>query len=139
MTPTTGYLAGWSKRLTPSSMQRADACIRSEAMPHSHSSGDAATKGTLIHKFLADVLELGLDEALNRTENPDDIEWLSCIQVEKLPAFDPQGYVAEVALGGGAAPTLGTIGGSGPTGAAQTGWLKVTNSAGSVRFAPLFG
>lgn len=31
---------------------------------------------------------------------------------------------AKVALGGGAAATLGTIGGSGPTAAAQSGWMK---------------
>jgi len=30
------------------------------------------------------------------------------------------------ALGGGAAPTVGTIGGSGPAAAAQKGWIKVT-------------
>ena len=30
-----------------------------------------------------------------------------------------------VALGGGAAPTLGTIGGSGPTTAAQAQWLEI--------------
>ena len=40
-----------------------------------------------------------------------------------------------VALGGGAAPTLGTIGGSGPTAAAQSGWLSFL-VAGAPRFMP---
>lgn len=43
---------------------------------------------------------------------------------------------AEVALGGGAAPTLGTIGGSGPTVATQQGWLRVIASDGTVRWMP---
>ncbi len=30
-----------------------------------------------------------------------------------------------IALGGGAAPTLGTIGGSGPTAAAQSQWVEI--------------
>lgn len=44
---------------------------------------------------------------------------------------------AEVALGGGATATLGTIGGSGPAGAAQVGWEKHETQSG-VRFIPLF-
>lgn len=45
---------------------------------------------------------------------------------------------AVVALGGGAAPTLGTIGGSGPSGAGQTEWLRVVTSTNQVRFIPLW-
>lgn len=44
---------------------------------------------------------------------------------------------AEVALGGGAAPTLGTIGGAGPAGAAQVGWLEVVTQNG-IRFTGLW-
>ena len=44
---------------------------------------------------------------------------------------------AEVALGGGAAPTVGTIGGSGPAAAAQHGWLKV-KVAGTISFIPVW-
>lgn len=44
---------------------------------------------------------------------------------------------ATIALGGGAAPTLGTIGGSGPAAAAQNGWLKVKVN-GSVRYIPVW-
>lgn len=43
-----------------------------------------------------------------------------------------------VALGGGAAPTVGTIGGSGPATAAQNSWLKMTASDGSVFWVPVW-
>lgn len=55
-----------------------------------------------------------------------------------LGGNDLQWGTAQIALGGGAAPTLGTIGGSGPTAAAQSGWLKVFNSAGAARFLPIW-
>lgn len=41
-----------------------------------------------------------------------------------------------VALGAGAAPTFGTIGGSGPGTAAQFAWLKVIDDAGNTGFLP---
>jgi len=40
-----------------------------------------------------------------------------------------------VALGGGVVPTLGTIGGSGPTAAAQNEWIQIDTQNG-VRFVP---
>ena len=43
---------------------------------------------------------------------------------------------ALVALGGGAAPTLGTIGGSGPAAAAQDTWMRVLDSAGVAFWVP---
>jgi hypothetical protein len=42
----------------------------------------------------------------------------------------------QVALGGGATATLGTIGGSGPTAAAQAGWQKMQKADGSSVFVP---
>lgn len=42
-----------------------------------------------------------------------------------------------IALGGGAAPTLGTIGGSGPAAAAQNQWLRV-NISGTDMFIPVW-
>lgn len=45
---------------------------------------------------------------------------------------------ALVALGGGAAPTLGTIGGSGPTTAAQNAWLEVKDSGGATMWIPVW-
>lgn len=49
------------------------------------------------------------------------------------------GYWAQaaIALGGGAAATLGTIGGSGPTTAAQSGWMKVVLN-GATRYIPVW-
>jgi hypothetical protein len=43
-----------------------------------------------------------------------------------------------VALGGGAAPTLGTIGGSGPATAAQNGWKKFVDSTGAGFWVPVW-
>lgn len=43
-----------------------------------------------------------------------------------------------VALGGGSAPTLGTIGGSGPTNAAQNAWIPVILSSGIQGFMPVW-
>lgn len=42
-----------------------------------------------------------------------------------------QPMTALVALGGGTAPTLGTIGGSGPTSAAQNSWVLMKDSTGA--------
>jgi hypothetical protein len=46
-------------------------------------------------------------------------------------------FSASAALGGGAAATLGTIGGAGPTVAAQNSWLPIL-VAGAVRFIPIW-
>jgi hypothetical protein len=48
------------------------------------------------------------------------------------------GSPALVALGGGAAPTLGTIGGSGPTVAGQNAWLELKDSAGATIWIPVW-
>lgn len=45
---------------------------------------------------------------------------------------------ALVALGGGAAPTLGTIGGGGPATAAQNTWAKFLDNAGIACFVPVW-
>jgi len=45
---------------------------------------------------------------------------------------------ALVALGGGAAPTLGTIGGSGPATAGQNTWLQLKDSAGVACWVPVW-
>lgn len=44
--------------------------------------------------------------------------------------------LGQVALGTGAAPTLGTIGSSGPKTAAQSGWQQITLADGSTAFLP---
>ncbi len=43
-----------------------------------------------------------------------------------------------VSLGGGSAPTLGTIGGTGPATAAQHKWLRVMDSAGAACWIPVW-
>lgn len=43
-----------------------------------------------------------------------------------------------VALGGGAAPTLGTIGGSGPATAGQNAWMEMRDSAGAAFWVPIW-
>lgn len=45
---------------------------------------------------------------------------------------------ALVALGGGAAPTLGTIGGTGPTVAAQNSWMRVVDTTGAAFWVPVW-
>jgi len=92
------WFSGWSKHISPSGMGRAAACIRSEAMPAVHDNAPAARKGTVAHKFLADTLEHGRELALGMAEDVDDIDWLSGIDVERLPAFHPQAYEPEVAI-----------------------------------------
>jgi hypothetical protein len=49
---------------------------------------------------------------------------------------DIQWGTALVALGGGATPTLGTIGGSGPATAAQNSWMRIVDSAGAAFWVP---
>jgi hypothetical protein len=45
---------------------------------------------------------------------------------------------ALVALGGGAAPTFGTIGGSGPATAAQNTWMRILDSTGAAFWVPVW-
>ena len=49
---------------------------------------------------------------------------------------DIQWGKALVALGGGAAAALGTIGGTGPVGAGQNGWVRMVDSAGIPCWVP---
>lgn len=51
---------------------------------------------------------------------------------------DIQWGKANVALGGGAAPTFGTIGGTGPAAAAQRNWLRFIESDGTASFIPVW-
>lgn len=96
--PTDPWLLGWSDRVTPSALGRIAACIRSEAMPHTHSRSPFARKGTVAHKFLADCLDHGRDRALSMVEEVEDIDWLEAIDIERLPAFERDKYSAEVAV-----------------------------------------
>jgi len=53
-------------------------------------------------------------------------------------AADIQWGTPLVANGGGAAPTFGTIGGSGPTLASQHAWLRVIDSTGTASWVPVW-
>lgn len=53
-------------------------------------------------------------------------------------ATDIQWLRTNIALGGGAAATLGTIGGSGPAATAQRNWLRFIESDGTASFIPVF-
>lgn len=46
--------------------------------------------------------------------------------------------IALVALGGGSAPTLGTIGGSGPATASQNAWMELKDSTGASVWLPVW-
>jgi hypothetical protein len=54
------------------------------------------------------------------------------------PGGDIKWGKALVALGGGAAPTLGTIGGSGPATAGQNSWLRMLDSTGASMWIPVW-
>lgn len=51
-------------------------------------------------------------------------------------ATEIQWQKALVALGGGAAPTFGTIGGAGPATAAQNTWMRVADTTGAIFWVP---
>lgn len=92
------WMSGWPESTSPSQLGRLAACIRSDAMPHAFSGSPFATKGTIAHKYLADVLEHGEERAMNLVEDPEDRDWLAMIDLAALPAFHPMRYAPEVAL-----------------------------------------
>lgn len=55
-----------------------------------------------------------------------------------FPSGDIKWGKALVALGAGAAPTFGTIGGSGPATAAQNSWMRAKDSTGATIFIPVW-
>jgi hypothetical protein len=83
--------------MTGSTAERVIACPASAALPHVLTNGEAAIKGTAVHRFLASVRTLGREAALERVEP----EWLAVcesIEVDAIPMLDPQAFAAEVAL-----------------------------------------
>lgn len=78
--------------------------------------------------------------ALSVTLNSDlSVLFAGAVTVTGAATFgnaDTRFNQALVALGGGAAPTLGTIGGSGPATAAQNSWKKFVDSTGAAFFVP---
>lgn len=58
--------------------------------------------------------------------------------INLTPSGDIKWNKANVALGGGAAPTLGTIGGTGPTTAGQNAWMRVIDGSNNPFWVPLW-
>lgn len=83
--------------ISGSSIDRASLCPVSEALPHCRHISDAASMGTAVHEYLADVSTLGLEEALARVDD-DHYEACKGIDVSRLPACDPDSYAAEVSF-----------------------------------------
>ena len=80
-----------------SQLQRQAACPASEALPHADEVSTYATKGSVIHQYLEDCVNLGPEEALERVPDEQQ-EGCASIPLEALPACEPGAYAAEVAL-----------------------------------------
>jgi hypothetical protein len=82
-----------------SSLDRAFACPPSQVYPHLRSiaSWRWTRRGTVIHRFLERIPQVGLEAALAEVA-PDMQEACACIEVDKLPVMEPGGYAFEVAL-----------------------------------------
>lgn len=80
--------------------------------------------------------------AARNAADSDDIEMVQVSagnRVVLAPSGDALQFGSPArATGGGAGATMGTIGGSGPTAAAQAGWLEVYDAAGNKRFIPVW-
>lgn len=82
-----------------SQLPRLEACPASEALPATRTVtvSPYASKGTVIHEFLRDVNQVGLEKALEGV--PDEhLNACKAIDVSKLPACDPDSYAVEVAI-----------------------------------------
>lgn len=85
-------------RTSASSFSRTAACPGSAALPHiGEESGDAAAKGTVIHKFLEDCVNKGRDEAL-RIVPEEHFSACESINLSELPAGNAASYATEVAF-----------------------------------------
>ena len=86
---------------------------------------------------------LRLDDALTIYDSTLVASVAIAVQTSSDLRITPSGsgvidfHYATVALGGGVAPTLGTIGGSGPAAAAQNSWLKVQVN-GTASYIPIW-
>jgi hypothetical protein len=95
----------------------------------SYTDGSNYEYGTLTQA--AGLITLSAATAGSGTDNID-------IVLTPIGTGDVKIGKALVALGGGAAPTLGTIGGAGPTAAAQNTWLQLKDSAGNPMWVPIW-
>ena len=74
--------------------------------------------------------------------NNDDLQLIASNSSNQLQlgqgGVDIKWGIALIALGGGSAPTLGTIGGSGPATAGQNSWMRVIDSTGAAFWVPVW-
>lgn len=83
--------------LSGSSLYRAEACPVSEALPHRNTISADSDRGTVVHNFLYEVTTMGREDALHRV--PDEYRALcECIELDKLPASNPDAFRAECAF-----------------------------------------
>lgn len=68
------------------------------------------------------IIRINTSDQIEIAADGDDIRWGRAL----------------IALGGGAVPTLGTIGGSGPATAAQNSWMRVIDSGGAAFWVPVW-
>lgn len=125
-----------SNRLpTFSSIDRAMRCRASTCLPAADSVSDYAESGTVMHRYLQRVPEIGQEAAL--AEAPEDEQpFLAAIPVEELPT-DPKQYAAEVALAFDAAS--GTAREIGRNLDRDYGSVRPTEFVGTVDLASLVG
>jgi CRISPR/Cas system-associated exonuclease Cas4 (RecB family) len=81
----------------PSQLHRVAACVGSEVLPHAGSISRPASRGHIIHAFLAAVSAVGREQALLAVP-PEDREACEAIPVQELPAFQPEAYAPEVSF-----------------------------------------
>lgn len=109
--------------------------------------GDAANGNAQVQLYTGAVLswafglrapDSDLHLAFDVVGGADRIIVTAAGAINLLPGTDIKWGKALVALGGGAAPTLGTIGGGGPATAAQNSWMRVLDSAGAAFWVPVW-
>ena len=83
--------------ITGSALDRIYACPVSETLPHVDEVNEDQARGTAVHDFLYNVSRMGRDAALDAV--PD--EWrevCASIDLDRLPACDPDSWAGEVAM-----------------------------------------
>ncbi len=84
-------------RFSFTGVERASRCAPSPSLPQTMSTSPDAIRGTVLHKFLADVPALGVDAALALVPE-EHRRAASIINLDVLPASKPDQFAAEVAF-----------------------------------------
>jgi len=82
--------------LSGSSLQRAEKCPASEALPHRDTISADSDRGTAVHKFLAAVPTLGRADALEAVDAKYR-DLCAVIDLDRLPAANASGFIPEAA------------------------------------------